>query len=250
MTAIAIEPEGLQIGRVFRDLFRVLGRNASTYLMLSVVMVGLPRLVFQLGGMMFFHPTSAATALPLGLAEVCITEIAALVLQGAVIYGTVSDMNRRKVTLAECLSVGMRAFLPILGISILYGLACMAGGMLLVVPGLMIAIAWCVAIPAYVAERIDLLDSFGRSAALTRGSRWRLLGIGLLFWLLVLVCFMVAAIPTVVMSLLGSPAVAVIDALTSSVAALVGATAVAVIYVELRRLKEGVSVEGLASVFD
>ena len=41
------------------------------------------------------------------------------------------------------------------------------------VPGLMLWTTWMVVIPVQVEERGDILTSFGRSMALTRGARWQ-----------------------------------------------------------------------------
>lgn len=51
-----------------------------------------------------------------------------------------------------------------------------AGWLILVVPGVIWAVMWSVSLQAYVVERTGPIAAFGRSRALTKGSRWRVLG--------------------------------------------------------------------------
>ena len=46
---------------------------------------------------------------------------------------------------------------------------------------------WAVALPAVVADTSNPVKALGRSRALTKGNRWRIFGLVLLFWILILV---------------------------------------------------------------
>lgn len=240
------EPARLDIGRVIQDLIALMQKNFPTFLVLAAILSGIPALLMGLvdlglgpepglvGGVQMFL---------LGLVRL----VSALVLQGALIYGTVADMNGRPVSVRDCISVGLRNFLPLFGIAILIGLAVTFGLILLVIPGVIIAVVWSVAVPAFVAERLDVFASFGRSAELTRGSRWRIFG---LFLIYALVIILVSA----VLGILGmfGPAVraVIVQPAAAVISGMIGATLTAVLYVELRRLREGVGPETLTAIFD
>ena len=248
----------LEIGRVIKEIFDVIGRNLPTFLILAVLLTGVPTaIVYALQGDpgQVTSPTQFGARIWGAVGGGLVAAMFALILQCAIIYATVSDLNGRRPSVADSLSVGLRAFLPVLLIGILFVLAYLCGIVLLIVPGIMIAVAWCVAVPAYVIERPPLTQSFARSAALTRGNRWRIFG---LFCLYILAFFVIALIVGLIASLTkiftvgGLPFLTrvILSPLINVVSGLLGAVGAAVLYVELRRLKDGVGPEGLAAIFD
>jgi hypothetical protein len=253
MTTMSETTGQLDMGRVIQDLFAVLGRNFVTFLVLAVILVGVPGLLagyLQMSllrqGHLFDLWVTLAGFLP---------GLGALILQGTIIYGTVTDMNGRPASLADSLSIGLRSFLPLLGIGILFGLAVILGCVLLIVPGLMIAMAWCVAVPSYVVEHPPLLESFSRSAQLTRGNRWRIFALFILYFVVLIIVEAVFGVFSTVSRLAAGGTIPMMQALvlTPLIAianGLIGATGAAVLYVELRRLRDGVDPAGLAAIFD
>jgi hypothetical protein len=243
----------LDIGRVIQQLFAVLGRNFVTFLVLSIILVGLPAVVT--GYLQLTYLTAGQTFSWQTVLGALVTGLGALILQGTVIYATVTDLNGRRASIADCLSIGLRSFLPLLGIGILWYLAILCGLVLLIVPGLMILVAWAVCIPAYVAERPTLTGSFGRSAQLTRGNRWRIFALMILY-------FVALIIVEAVLGVFGAAGrvaegggmpflqAIIVTPIVSVANAMIGATGTAVLYVELRRIRDGVGAESLASIFD
>lgn len=71
--------------------------------------------------------------------------------------------------------------LPVVGLSLLVGLAAGAACLALIVPGIYLFVMWSLSVPALVLEDKGVLDSMSRSADLTRGHRGRILVIWLLF---------------------------------------------------------------------
>ena len=243
----------LDLGRVIQDLFGVLGRNFVTFLILALILVGLPGLLsgymqmsFLRQGHLFDWRASA-----IGL----VGALGGLILQGTIIYGTVTDMNGKRASLGACLSVGLGSFLPILGIGIMFYIALVLGLILLIVPGLMLLVAWCVCVPVYVAEKPGLIESFGRSAELTRGNRWRIFALCILYFVVLLILEAVLGVFGTASRLAAGGSIPALQALAitpvlavaSSMVATVGG---AVLYVELRRVRDGVGPAGLAAIFD
>ena len=95
-----------------------------------------------------------------------------------------------------------------------------------------------------------MFDSMSRSAALTKGNRWRILGLWVIFviaiWILQVALALAAA---AVISVLGNVLGAVLLALVSAVSSVIASIASAVAYVELRYVKEGTDVKELAEIF-
>lgn len=258
MTAIAAEAPKLDIAKVIGSTFGVLGRNFVPFAGLTVLMVGVPMAIVSLG---LLDVVVDPASMDFGMEDVglfvigfLVSIITSAVLQGALVYGTVRDLNGARATFAECLAMGLRNFLPVILLSILMGLALIVGFMLLIVPGVMLLVAWCVAVPARVSEQTGLIEAFGRSAELTRGNRWRIFGLMLLFLVLT---WIVGALltPISIAAMTAGPQGMVLGQMINStvsgvINALIGATGASVIYVELKRLKEGLAPDALAALFD
>jgi hypothetical protein len=191
---------------------------------------------------------------------------AGFVLQAAIVHATVSDLNGRRVVIGDSLKVGLRNCLPLIGLAILLGLGVMIGFVLLLVPGLILLVMWAVAVPAKVVEKIGVMQAFSRSGDLTRGRRWPIFGLFLIYavaaWLLSTIV-LAAFAPFALSKGLPSSSTAVEDFMHSinliqlvaspiiaTITTLISTTGAAVLYSELRGSREGVGPEALASVFD
>lgn len=258
MTAMAVEAPRLDIAQVISSTFRVLGRNFGRFAGLTLLMVAIPMVIIAFGAAgLIADPTDLDLRLgsfgAIGLG-VLVYIVTTAILQGALIYGTVRDLNGQRASFGECLATGLRAFLPLLLVSILMWLGIVVGLMLFLVPGVMLGVAWCVAVPAQVSERTGIISALGRSAELTRGNRWRIFGLALLF---IVLGWVVSALVTPFSLAIGATgpsgmmlAQMLSNGVSTVVNTLVGATGVSVLYVELRRLREGLAPDALAALFD
>ena len=280
MTA-APAPETFSMGRVISRLFGVLGRNIVLFLLLSALLVGLPTGVFGYVQLSVTAPLMGASPpgdpgalmsslfsplrLGIGAAAWLASVIGNAVLQGAVIHATVGDLSGRRPTFGECLGTGFRFFLPLVVIGLIFAVCFVFGLLIFVVPGVLLALAWCVAAPAEVMERSGILGSFSRSADLTRNHRGAILGLAIA---LVLAQWVLQSLISGVLGIgMGASATAapglatsafqslfVFQTITSLVLATLFASVaqagIASVYFELRHTKEGVGAEQLASVFD
>jgi hypothetical protein len=118
----------------------------------------------------------------------------------------------------------------------------------------MLALAWSVAAPVRVVENTPFFATFGRSAALTRGHRWAILGLYLVYALGGAVLGLIVAPLTGANPFAGvqglNPVYLIASAVIAVLLRAIQGTAVASIYYELRAIKEGVGPEQLAAVFD
>lgn len=260
MTAISGAPARVEIGSVATRTLGAIGRNWINFGALALVFSALPQFLFQ--WQLLQIRGGATGAWGLSFLAVLLVLVATFLLQGALTYGAVADLNGRRPSIAECLSNGLGAVVPLLGLSIVMGLALICGFLLLIVPGVLMALAWIVAVPSLVVERKGVFGSLSRSADLTRNHRGSIFLIGVVFWVLsVIVGVVVGVVVGLVFGLgvgaLGfanTPALqivqAVVAALANAAEAMVGAVGVAAIYYELRSIKEGIGPQALASVFD
>jgi hypothetical protein len=170
----------LDLGRVASDAVSLLARQPVLFFGLSLVFAGIPSAVsaylkssWWLDDDSFFlrhhGPGLLISMLIAGFLEGCLFRLGFAELAG------------RKAGLREVLESGLKFFLPLFAVRFLFWCAVAFGMIFLVVPGVMIAMAWIVAAPVLVAERGSITDTFGRSAFLTRDNRWRIFGLVLLF---------------------------------------------------------------------
>jgi hypothetical protein len=102
--------------------------------------------------------------------------ILAVVVYTGSIHGYLAVERGEPVSIGQCFSAGLGKFLPGLGLLVLWFLGVGVGWVLLIVPGVMLMTMWSAALPALVAEDRGVIESFGRSRALTKGFRWAILG--------------------------------------------------------------------------
>jgi uncharacterized membrane protein len=113
---------------------------------------------------------------------------------GAIVFagataGMIKADRGETVTIADCLRSGVGKALPAIGLIILWVLGIYAGFILLFVPGCILVAMWSVSFPVLIAEDVGVIGAFGRSRALTKGSRWKIFLLLLLLLVAVYVVF-------------------------------------------------------------
>ncbi len=245
-----------EIAQVAQSTFGVIGRNFATFLILSLVLAGAPNLIVQVINASL---PSDATGLQLRSLVTLVGGLASLVcsalLLASVVTGAISDLNGRKASLGEMVS-GATAFIPTLaGLAILQTLAVGLASVLLLVPGLILMTAWVVTTPAVIVDKSGVFEAFGRSAELTRGNRWAIFSLLLVYFIaLAVVSFAGMTVFGGIRGLMAAstgfhPALIVYNTVLTVLVSMVSATGTAVIYYELRRVREGVAPRALVETF-
>ncbi|WP_395014958.1 hypothetical protein [Dongia sp.] len=255
------------LGLLLANIWRFLGIILAVALPAAVVLVLLAA-VLQLS-----EPLASGGRAPqvLALLVVAVFAILAyLLILNAVTFGALQGLRGRKVEIGASLANGLaalpRAFVAGLifaaaggavGFMVVSigGAMAMGGGFvggllaglaLMVVIFYLIVLFW-VFLPAIVVERAGPIACFIRSAALTKGYRWRILGI----LLLVVVANIGVALLIKLLALVGAPAASVVlDQLSNLFFLALSAVLSAVGYSLIRAEKEGVATDDLAGVFD
>jgi hypothetical protein len=234
---------------------RVLGRAATIFsqhfitffLVAAVAAVPTVLLIQRNADAMVGGAPSANLLLMIGIGFL-LAMVLGMLSQAVMLHAAFQAMRHRPVSLGESLRVGFARVIPILLLAIVMGFVLGLAFLALIVPGLILLTMWWVATPACVVERTGPWTSLKRSAALTKGHRWKVFG---LLLLLFVVNVFVSQILEVVIVLVGSDILSILARLIW--AALYGAyNAIAVVmtYHDLRVAKEGIDIEQIASVFD
>ncbi len=174
------------MGDAFRDAGRVLVQRGLVLLLLSAALV-----FTGTAGAAWLrsHPLIDGTGFFVGMGNWLIDWLAMAAPHSLFIAAaswTVAQLlEGRSPPLVETLSQGLRLFPPVLAVQVLYLLGTVAGALLLVVPGIILALMWMLAPSALIVERLGVVDALKRSRALTKGHRWALLGLVLVYTLVV-----------------------------------------------------------------
>lgn len=163
----------------------------------------------------------------------------------ALTYGVFEALRGRHVSVGRCLYFGLSKTFPVLLISIALAFMVGVGCLLLVVPGLIIATTYYVAVPAFCIEGGAPTTVFQRSAELTDGHRWHVF----------LILFVVVGVPMFIDTALSrvfqeQPFVYLGTSITATILFGVwAAIASAVAYYDLRNVGENFDLESLTDVF-
>lgn len=254
------------IGRVFERAFATIAHNPAVTIGIALLFGGIPTTAMTWG--MSYASQNAfgrdySTAFFVGLYVVMLLTwvlglaIASLV-QGVLTRATVAESEGRKASVSECVRAALPVILPLIGLSILIAIGVMVGFIFLIVPGVMLYLAWSVAAPALVEERRGIPAAFRRSWELTRGSRWKIFAVMLILYIIYYLISGLFAILS--MWILGgrglsgigqnlSAGFVVFNLVLALITNLLWGAVQASLYVELRDWKDGPTVENLEEVF-
>jgi hypothetical protein len=226
----------LRIGRIFSESWSVFSRNLLAFTAIAAL-ASVPPFLLEIEGQAGPGKVLAFALSPFS--------------QAMMVYGAFQVMLGQRFSIAESARIGLRRFLPILAVSIIWPIGMFFGLLLLIVPGVMLFTAWFVAAPACVVEQLGPIRSLERSRELTRGRRWQILGLNLVVVILTLVLEGIAS--AMMTAVLGSDETMLAQALSlmlSTLRTALCAIVCVVTYRDLRVAKEGVDTSHIAAVFE
>jgi hypothetical protein len=264
------QPGPLGIGQVLSAAMSLYARNAQTlWKIVGIVIVpvgiinqvvigaSLPSRAFVSNGTLY-TPTGTLGTPPGGVVtEIALSVLAALVLEGAISLCLVDAYVGRPRSWTHPLGEAVERLGGLLWLSILYTVI-VGVAFIVVIPGIWLAVAWAVSVPALMFEHVGGFRALARSFELTRGRWWAtftalLVALVALFVVLLVVGLLFHAIESGLkvssvglwlgLNWLGSM-------LTDLIALPFVAAVVAVIYIDLRVRKEGIDLERLAGAFE
>lgn len=254
----------LGVGAIIGESFSIFFRKIVAIFIVSLVPTVIGLLI---SGALIGFGTALGTDTPdftqpgaaVGFAVSTIISIAIYGLTIALLVQLAYDAKLgRPINIGGYLSNGIKNLLPVVILTIVATIAFGIGFALLIVPGLWIYAVICVTVPAIVIDRAGF-GGLGRSARLTKGYRWPIVGAVILMFLIIMGVGMVAGI---VIGLVGAGAVGAGLGIGAIVALLLvqgvintlsygfSSIVTALIFARLKEIKEGVSVDDLVAVFE
>ena len=212
----------INVGAVIDRVFAIYVDQASVLMPAAAV-------VFVLSGILTSVVVAAAPGLT--LLAVLISVVATTLFTGVVVQLVADVRDGHRDASARQL---LQSVTPVLGqlilVGIVVGLGVLIGFILIIVPGLILLTLWSVSAPVVVLERPGGLRALGRSRELVRGNGWRVFGVVLVFFLLVIVVGMTLGL---LADALGTGAGIVVTVVVGVLTAPLSALAAAVLYFEL-----------------
>lgn len=231
-----------RIGRVLGRAARIWAGNAVPFTLIALVATlpaYLPR--FLAAGPALSNG-QALRFLPLTLGTFLTGPLCSATLVVAVFQNLAGD----KVRLGTAIARAFARILPLIACAFCAAIATIGGMILLVIPGFIVMTMLQASTQACIIERLGPIESLSRSAALTKGRRWRVFGLLLLIGLI----SSIAAILAIPLQKYFGMTGVIIAFLLGGLASAYGSTAHAVQFNDLRVSKEGIGTDRIASVFD
>jgi len=161
----------LSIGGVLDNGFQLLRASFSSVIglaIISAVIGSAPNLVLPQ------PPLTGEPRIPTGfLAGSLVAGLVSALFYGAIIARIDAHIKAREMSFAEAVQIGARRLLPMILCFILYGLAVAGGFVLLVIPGVILALSLGMAPYLVITEELGPVDALKRSHNLVWGNWWR-----------------------------------------------------------------------------
>lgn len=251
----ALETREFRVGRVLGRGFAIYFRNFVPFTVLALLITcPVPIVSILAVGDGTFDPQSVGVA---NVAGGVLSWLLENLVTAALVFGTVQDLRGDPTGFGTCISRGLKAMVPVIIVALVVGLIVALGTIALIIPGIIVAVVFLIAIPVAVVENPGLAGSLRRSAQLTKGNRWQVLGALLTYFLIAVVAYMAIAVGLGMIILydatsleLASVPFIVIKFVVTGIFSALYAVLIAVMYHDLRVAKEGVDTEQIAAVFD
>jgi hypothetical protein len=245
-------PRPLRIGEILSTAFQLYRRHWRTLLAIAgVVVVPLTLLQYLLGDWLrsrgevtSYQQISTATwavgaaGLVAGLAGLLMY----LVLTGAITRAVAAEVAGEDPSLEQSYRFGFHRLGSVLAVSVLVGLATIAGFILFIIPGIYIGIRLAVSVEALVVEGRRGSQAMGRSWALVGGHWWHAFGALVVAGLLT---GLVNAVITTPFNNTGWFVQAIAAAIATVITLPYGVLVGVLLYLDLRARKENLTLEGL-----
>jgi hypothetical protein len=235
-----------RVGSVLTRTAKILSQHFLIFFLIGLV-ANLPSLLLGYGGGSVDASPTGQNVVLLIIGGV-LSFVLSMISQAVMVHAAFQAMRMRPVSLGESMRVGLSRVFAVILLALLMGLLGGLAALLLIVPALIVMTMWFVSTPACVVERTGPWTSMKRSAALTKGHRWKVFG---LLLLLILLSLIVAGLLQLVLMQVGSTILVLLGTLLwGALWTAFYSIAVVTTYHDLRVAKEGIDIEQIASVFD
>ncbi len=199
MTSAALRP--LSIGEILDTSLQLYRRHFITLATIGVLCTAVPLMIDV------YIEASGGRVAHLGLAAFSALLLMVLnsVATAATVFVVSEGYLEREVGAGEAFRLAAPFVGRVIVAQILYSLLAFFGVLLLIIPGLIVLVGMSLTAPALVVEALPTgTAALGRSWALTRGARWKLVGVFIpLFLLLVVPMIAITVVVGVVAAIVG-----------------------------------------------
>ena len=232
-----------RVGDAMNKSIQILSRNVLPFSIVTGI-AALPTVLLYERSVDFDSAAVAASRSGIGM---LLALVASGLSQAVVLNAAFEDMRGRPVDMLASFLVGFRRFPAVIGVTLLSGLLAGLALIALIFPYFIVMTMLFVATPVCVVERLGPIASLGRSATLTKGCRWRVLG-------MLAVVGIIGAMGSGMVEALAygvGPTIApVLKVIWQGLVGAYSAILVVVTYHDLRVAKEGVDTDRIAAVFE
>jgi len=159
---------------------------------LFIGIFALPHLIvflFQLGGVVLQTSSGNELSRALimmfsGFGVLILTVIVSAASQAGTVVAVSNVYLDRPASISDSFSKVKGEILGVIGVSMLVGLGVAVGAIALIIPGIILLTMWSLSVPVKILEGKGVTDSMTRSSDLTKGDRWRVFLVWLLFAIL------------------------------------------------------------------
>lgn len=204
---IPLRPLGF--GEILDGAFSVVRAYPKVTLGLSAIVVTITQLIsfgvqaaYQVEtGISPAFGTGDVTLILASLAASGINAIGLVMLAGMLTSVMGEAVLGRPITIGETWAKVRPRFWALLGAGIIGTVVPFLGLLLCILPGVFLWVAWSLATPALVLERVGVFDSIGRSYRLAVPDFWRIFGIRIVAVLITMILSAIITIPTTLLGL-------------------------------------------------
>jgi hypothetical protein len=247
----------MNIGELLDRIFFLYRKN----FIVLVGIVAIPQLfllVFHLAEISMIASSSLRSTIYWTVLEILFYLATVPVSQAATMIAVSEIHLGREATIGKSFLGSKECVYKIIVIMILSGLGVILGLLLLIVPGIILGLAWSMAVPIAVIEKMRPVAAMSRSVRLTKDSRFRIFVITIIVAVFVYIGSIIFQIPVAIFEIpallqrRSIPAwVSVLSVVgsffSSSLVLPIGTVATALIYYDLRVRKEGFDLQFMMS---
>jgi hypothetical protein len=253
----------LSVGEILDAALKIYRRNFKTLSMAVLVLVVplsiLDTLITASTTKNAFDYTGTSTTVDSSgsffagaLARLLLSVLTFSVATAACYHAVIRGYFGEQTTWQESLRYGISHLWRMLGLGLLALLGLIVPFVLLIVPGIWLAVRWSVAAPALLAEEIGPARALGRSFGLVKGRWWPTFGALICMYILISIAqFIVVSLMGVIFATSGSQVVVavvltILTAIASAITYPLQAAVFTLIYFDLRVRKEGFDLQLMA----
>ncbi len=242
------------VGRVFARAGAMVRRRLGAMLIVALLLAALPVPIRLFGADAFAQGLrgGGSSQYLFYLLSLLAGAIFGALCAGSLIWLGIGGEDGQRIDAADAFYLTLMSAPRLIGLALMIQIAVVIATMLLVVPGIMLGVALTAAMPAAVIEGRAGTRAFDRSFDLTKGARWQIFALWLLFWAVL------GGVGYLIRNVFGAPELLVSAppigfilaegavAIASSIAAAMLESSV---YIELRTWKEGAPSDELRDIF-